>query len=75
MANPSLPEVLPIVVATKLDKLPVSQRKPALLAFKKASGVMPVGFSAVTGDGRSELWGRIRYAGDVSRLPEGDGLS
>jgi GTP-binding protein len=75
MASATLPEVLPIVVATKLDKLSVSQRKPALMAFKKASGVTPVGFSAVTGDGRDDLWARIRRSGDVSRLPEGDGLS
>ena len=61
-ATPSLPAVTPIVVATKLDKLPVNQRKPALLAYKKATGVTPVGFSAVTGDGRAELWERIRRA-------------
>jgi GTP-binding protein len=62
VATPSLPEVARIVVATKLDRLPVNQRKPALIAFKKATGVTPVGFSAVTGDGRGELWGRIRRA-------------
>jgi GTP-binding protein len=56
----SLPAVVPIVVGTKLDKVPLSQRKPLLMAFKKASGVTPVGFSAVTGDGRAELWKRIR---------------
>jgi GTP-binding protein len=61
-ATPSLAEVAPIVVATKLDKLPLSQRKPALGAYKKASGVTPVGFSAVTGEGRAELWERIRRA-------------
>jgi hypothetical protein len=54
--------VVPIVVATKLDKLPVNQRKPALGEYKKASGVTPVGFSAVNGEGRGELWERIRRA-------------
>jgi GTP-binding protein EngB required for normal cell division len=49
-----------IVVATKIDKLPVSQRKPALAEFKKAGGVPAVGFSAVNGDGRAELWERLR---------------
>jgi GTP-binding protein len=73
-ATPSLAEVAPIVVATKLDKLPMNQRKPALGEYKKASGVTPVGFSAVTGDGREELWARIRHAA-TSRLPEGEGLS
>ena len=61
-ASPSLAQVTPVVVATKLDKLPMSQRKPALMAFKKASGVTAVGFSAVTGEGRAELWERIRRA-------------
>jgi GTP-binding protein len=51
-----------IVVATKLDKLPLAQRKPAVLALKKRSGVSVIGFSAVTGDGREELWKRIRHA-------------
>ena len=57
-----------IVVATKLDRLPVNQRKPALMAFKKATGVTPVGFSAVTGEGRGELWERIRRAVNVTGL-------
>jgi GTP-binding protein len=34
VATPSLPEVARIVVATKVDRLPVNQRKPALMAFK-----------------------------------------
>jgi GTP-binding protein len=62
VATLALPEVQRIVVATKVDRLPVNQRKPALMAFKKATGVTPVGFSAVTGDGRGELWERIRRA-------------
>jgi GTP-binding protein len=66
VATPSLPEVARIVVATKVDRLPVNQRKPALMAFKKATGVTPVGFSSVTGDGRGELWGRIRRAVQVA---------
>jgi GTP-binding protein len=61
-ASPSLPEVARIIVATKLDKVPLNQRKPLLMAFKKASGVTPLGFSAVTGEGRPELWKRIRAA-------------
>jgi GTP-binding protein len=61
-ATGSLPEVQRLVVATKLDKLPVSQRKPALVAFKKEAGVPAVGFSAVTGEGRVELWERLRRA-------------
>lgn len=45
-----------LIVATKIDRLPVSKRKPALLALEKSSGVKAVGFSSVTGDGRDTLW-------------------
>ncbi len=51
-----------ILVATKLDKLPLSKRKPALAAFKRDTGLSPIGFSAVTGEGRDALWARIRKA-------------
>ncbi len=45
-----------LIVATKIDRLPVSKRKPALLELEKNSGVKAVGFSSVTGDGRDALW-------------------
>ncbi|HEY2517661.1 MAG TPA: GTPase, partial [Polyangiaceae bacterium] len=61
-ATPSVPSVLQMVAATKLDKLALNKQKPALAAFKAASGVTPVGFSAVSGEGRPELWKRIRGA-------------
>lgn len=48
-----------LIVATKLDRLPVSKRKPALLALQKEGGVQAVGFSSVTGDGRDELWRKL----------------
>jgi GTP-binding protein len=51
-----------ILVATKMDKFSASARKPALEALKKHAGVRPIGFSIETGDGRDELWARIRYA-------------
>jgi GTP-binding protein len=51
-----------VLVATKIDKLALSARKPAIEAIKKASGVRPIGFSSETGDGREELWGRLRHA-------------
>jgi GTP-binding protein len=51
-----------ILVATKIDKLSASARKPALEALKKKGGIKPIGFSVETGDGREELWGRLRYA-------------
>jgi GTP-binding protein len=61
-ARPSLPAVTRVVVATKIDKVVASKRKPALEAFKKASGIRPLGFSAVSGEGRDELWARVRAA-------------
>jgi GTP-binding protein len=50
------------IVATKIDKLPKNERKPALEKLKKTAKAAVVGFSAVTGEGREELWSRIRRA-------------
>ena len=65
-ATPSLPPVRRILVATKLDKLPVNKRKTELAALKKASGieaaVQIVGFASPEGVGRAELWGALRAA-------------
>lgn len=51
-----------ILVATKIDKFSASARKPALEALRKKIGVRAIGFSVETGDGREELWSRIRFA-------------
>jgi GTP-binding protein len=51
-----------ILVATKIDKLVAARRKPQLEEVRRTAGTKPIGFSAVTGDGREELWSRIRYA-------------
>jgi GTP-binding protein len=51
-----------ILVATKVDKLVAARRKPALEEVRRTAGTKPIGFSAVTGEGREELWSRIRYA-------------
>jgi GTP-binding protein len=55
-------QVEPLVVATKADKLPRSSSRSELAKLERASGVKIVPFSAVTGDGRAELWSRIRRA-------------
>ena len=60
------PEVARIVVATKLDKLPKSGHKAALLEVKKQAGQAVIGFSAVTADGRDELWTRIRQSAGLT---------
>ncbi len=48
-----------IVVATKLDKLPSSRRKAAVLQIQKDAGCKVTGFSAESGEGREALWGRL----------------
>ncbi len=65
--------VQPIVVATKLDKLPRSGRQVALERLRKDAlravqevtpsldKVRVLGFSSVTGEGREELWGLLRH--------------
>jgi len=49
-----------ILVATKVDKLVTARRKPALEKVKKGAGGAVIGFSGVTGEGREELWAKIR---------------
>lgn len=46
------------LVATKIDKLPKHQRKPALLALGEAYGLEgpALGFSSLTGEGVDDLW-------------------
>jgi GTP-binding protein len=55
-------ERTPILVATKMDKLPLSQQKPALAAMRRQVQRPVLGFSAITGQGREELWKAIRSA-------------
>jgi GTP-binding protein len=51
-----------VLVATKVDKISASARKPALEAVAKGAGTRPIPFSAVLGTGREELWARLRAA-------------
>ncbi len=55
----------PILVATKLDKLPASKRKPALAALGKAVGRRVLGFSAQTGEGAEALSRAILRAAHI----------
>lgn len=52
-------DLVVLVCATKLDKLPRNQQKPELSRLRSAAGVDVVGTSAETGAGREELWDRI----------------
>jgi GTP-binding protein len=52
-----------VLVATKVDKVGMAGKKPALekvRAGAKGVGGKVIGFSSVTGEGREELWARIR---------------
>lgn len=54
-----------VLVATKVDKVGAAGKKPAMEKLKREAGPLGarvIGFSAVTGDGREELWARIRAA-------------
>ncbi len=48
-----------IVVATKVDKLPKSQMKPALDKLRATTKARIIGFSSETDQGRGELWAAI----------------
>lgn len=51
-----------VVVATKADKLALAARRMAIAEISKAVGRKVIGFSAETGEGRSELWRLLRKA-------------
>jgi GTP-binding protein len=61
--------VTPILVATKIDKLPSSKRKPAVAALRRELDRPLIAYSSVTGDGRDALWKRIL---SVSSIDEAD---
>lgn len=62
-----------ILVATKLDKLPRNQQKPAVDKLRAATGRRVFGFSAETGEGRPALLRALRKAalGDAPEEPAG----
>lgn len=59
--------VTPILVATKIDKLPSSKRKPAIAAIRRQVDRPVVPYSSVTGDGREQLWKRILSVSSIDR--------
>ena len=63
--------VTPILVATKIDKLPSSKRKPAIAALRRDLGRPLIAYSSVTGDGRDALWKRILSVSSIDR-PDDD---
>jgi GTP-binding protein len=64
------PDVSAILVATKLDKLAVSARKPTLDKLRSACRRPFIGFSAVDGTGRAELWRKILTSAELGSPTE-----
>jgi GTP-binding protein len=64
------PPVAGIVVATKLDKLPLSKHKLELARAERAAGRRLIGFSSETGFGRERLWGAVLQAAGVGLVTE-----
>ena len=60
-------DVTPILVATKIDKLAASKRKPAVAALKRDLNRPVIPYSSVTGDGREALWNRILSVSSIDR--------
>jgi GTP-binding protein len=58
-----------IVVATKLDKVPASQRMTALAKVSSEANLRALGYSAETGEGRAALWRRVLKSAHVA-IPE-----
>lgn len=48
-----------LLVATKLDHLTASRRKPTLAALRRETGQPIFAFSATTGEGRDALWAAL----------------
>ena len=63
-------EVTPILVATKIDKLAASKRKPAVAALKRDLNRSVIPYSAVTGDGWDALWKRILSVSNIDRAEQ-----
>ena len=62
--------VTPIVVATKIDKLPASKRKLAIAKLRNQLGCPITPYSSVTGDGREALWKRLLFVSSIERREE-----
>ena len=54
-----------MLVATKLDKLPASQRLLEVAKIKASAGRPVVGVSSETGEGRDRLWSRLIAAAGI----------
>ncbi len=64
-------DVKPIVVVTKIDKLPASKRKPTIATLRRELGRPVIPYSSVTGDGRDALWKRLLSVSNIDRPDTG----
>ncbi len=64
-------DVTPIVVATKIDKLPASKRKPIVAALHRQFGRSLIPYSSISGDGRDALWQRVLSVSSIDRTVQG----
>jgi GTP-binding protein len=60
-------DVTPILVATKLDKLPASKRKLAVAALRHEISRPVLAYSSITGDGWEALWERLLSVSSIER--------
>ncbi len=58
--------VTPILVATKIDKLSASRRKPAVAALRRQLHHPVTPYSAVTGEGRDLLWRQLLRVSSIA---------
>ena len=59
--------VTPILVATKLDKLPANKRKPAVAKLQREIKHRVIPYSSVTGDGWDALWKQVLSVSSIDR--------
>lgn len=61
-------DVTPIVVVTKVDKLPASKRKLAVAKLRKQlGGARVIPYSSVSGEGRDALWKRLLAVSSIEQ--------
>jgi GTP-binding protein len=66
----SRPQLEVVLVATKLDKLPMSKHKIELAKLKSATGLPVLGFSSEKAIGKVTLWRKLRRIAGVGEMPE-----
>ena len=62
--------VTPILVATKIDKLPANKRKPAVAKLQREIKHRVIPYSSVTGDGWDALWKQVLSVSGIDRPME-----